>query len=1404
MRAGGRRVGEGAPEALGVTPEGDGVNVAVFSAHAERIDFCLFDAAGEREVERVALPERTGAVFHARVGDVPPGTRYGLRAHGPYAPREGHRFNPSRLLVDPYALALDRPFVYDPALRGFDPGAPDRPAGTDTAALVPKAVVTAPPAPAEPWRGGEPWSRTVISELHVRGFTMRHPGVPEPLRGTFAALGTPAVLDHLAALGVTAVELMPAAAWVDERHLPPLGLTNYWGYNPVAYLAPDPRLAPGGWAEVRAATRALNGRGIAVLLDVVYNHTGESDELGPTLSLRGLDNASYYRLLPDDPSRYVNDAGCGNILACDRGVVVRLVLDSLRAWVSHGGINGFRFDLAPTLGRRMSGFEREGPLLAAIEQDPLLRDLKLIAEPWDIGPGGYQLGQFNPRWGEWNDRYRDAVRRFWGGSGTPAELAGRVSGSADLFGWKRRPSRSVNFASAHDGFTLADLVAYTAKRNGANGENNRDGTDDNHSWNNGVEGETADPAVLAARLRDQKTLLATLLLSRGTPMLGPSTERGLTQGGNNNAYAQDNASTWTDWEGEVDLTGFIRRLIDFRLSAPALTDDHFLTGAPLDGDGVADVAWRLPDGRAPTPSDWDHPATGTLVAVLGARRDGAVSRVLVAFHAGSEPVDLVLPPARAGLCWRVAVDTARDDGAAERRMPGGATMVLAARSVVAAVEEPETVHTPQDDDASGDLLGRLAEAAGVAPDWFEMNGTRHAVADATKIAILNAMGFATGSAGELRDGLERLAARRDHRPLPETALAWEGEAPVLRVAGPPSPSLALTVAREDGTLDPVRLDLSDAPREQAVAVDGQPVERVQVRLPVLPVGRHRVWLDGRPDTACALTVAPRRCYLPPEIRAGRKAFGVAAQLYTLRSAGDQGIGDFSTLARLAEEAGGRGAQIVGLNPLHTLSAEHRDQVSPYYPTARRFLEPLYIDVTHPSVTGESAEVEQLLRARAPEIAELRALDAVDYGRVWALKRPILEASFAAFDDRRTRLPDDPDVVDFDRFVTEGAGPLADFALFSAVSDERGGDVWWTWPEALRRPDGPGAATYRDAHRARVDFQLYLQWLADRQLAGAAGAGKDAGLAFGFYRDLAVGTSHGGAEAWANQGVYAGGISVGAPPDAFSADGQTWGLPPPNPTAPGRAWLDTFAGLLAANMRHAGALRIDHAMGLSRLFWIPEGMPGGAGAYVHYPFEQMIGELALESQRARCLVIGEDLGTVAPGFRERLAEADVLSYRVLFFERDDALGFKPAADYPEKAVACVATHDLPTFSGWWRGAEIAERRALGSFTEAEADRASRDRAVERRKLAEAIGRPDLADEAEATSDLVGTVHRFAASAPSVLVMAQADDLAGEATAINLPGTGAERPNWRRRLKPDVDALFDTPLARAALPVREPGA
>ena len=645
---------EGRPEPLGVTPMLGGVNVAVVAPDATAVWFCLFDATGAVELARLPLVARSGDVWHGQVPGVTAGARYGLRAAGP---RDAvHRFNPAKLLLDPWAQAIDRPFRLHPSLWDDD---------QDSAPLMPKGIVCeAPPLPAVP--PPRPGPR-IIYELHVRGFTMLHPAIPEPIRGTFAALAHPAAIAHLRALGVTHVKLLPSAAGIDERHLPALGLTNYWNYNPVALLAPCPKLAPGGMAEIRATVDTLRRAGIGVILDVVFNHTGESDEHGPTLSLRGLANAAFYRFLPD--GRYANDAGCGNTLALDRPWPLRLVMDALRHWALHAGVDGFRLDLAATLGRRDHGFDANAPLLSAMRQDPVLRDRIIIAEPWDIGLGGYQLGAFPAGWGEWNDRFRDDVRRFWrGDSGMTGTLATRLAGSPDIFA-PRRLTDSVNYITAHDGFTCADLVSHERRHNDANGEQGRDGSAENFSWNHGVEGATDDPAIQARRAAVVRALLATLLLARGTPMLSMGDEAGRTQHGNNNAYAQDNALSWLDWPAmDIGLRDFTARLVRARLAHPALHADLALTGT--------DVSWLRLDGAFL--KDW-HQAC-SLVMLLR----HAAGRVLLAIHGDVSSAVLTLPAPRDGHAWHILADSA----APLRAGAVGTVLMMVGRSVVLLAEHP--------------------------------------------------------------------------------------------------------------------------------------------------------------------------------------------------------------------------------------------------------------------------------------------------------------------------------------------------------------------------------------------------------------------------------------------------------------------------------------------------------------------------------------------------------------------------------------------------------------------------------------------------------------------------------------------------------------------------------------------
>ncbi len=643
---------------LGATITPQGIRFAVWSSSARRLWVSLFDDTGARETTRLELEPQGEGVYALFVSGLAEGTRYGFRADGDYAPERGLWFDPDKLLTDPYTIEVDRPYQYHWRL------AAKRNEGVDTGSLMPKTVARALPQPLSKkpplFQPG-----SLIYELNVRSFTKLHPDVPEAQRGTIAALAHPAIIDHLKRLGVSAVELMPITASIDERHLPPLGLSNAWGYNPVTFMALDPRLAPGGLEELRDTVAALRKAGIGTILDLVFNHTGESDRLGPTLSLRGLDAPAYYRHLPD--GRLANDTGTGNTVACDHPIAREMVLDTLRHFVRHAGVDGFRFDLAPVLGRVDGAFDSDAPLLQAIAGDPVLADRMLIAEPWDIGPNGYQLGNFRPPFLEWNDRYRDDVRRFWrGDAGALGALATRLAGSSDVFGREGQPvSRSVNFIAAHDGMTLADIVAYERKHNAANGEQNRDGHNDNLSWNNGVEGDTDDTSVAEARFGDRCALLATLFASRGTIMLTAGDEFGRTQQGNNNAYAQDNALTWLDWAGRDQALGdYTAALSALRRAFPALTDTRFLTGQPAEGSDIPDVAWLTETGAPVGEGDWNDPARHRLVMLLG---DTGGDRLAVLVNGDRRQCVFSLP-VREGFEWRPAIEGQAVDIA--RTLPG--------------------------------------------------------------------------------------------------------------------------------------------------------------------------------------------------------------------------------------------------------------------------------------------------------------------------------------------------------------------------------------------------------------------------------------------------------------------------------------------------------------------------------------------------------------------------------------------------------------------------------------------------------------------------------------------------------------------------------------------------------------
>jgi glycogen operon protein len=679
------RIQTGRPYPIGPHVDARGANFALFSAHAERVELCLFDEHSRRETERIALPENSEGIWHGYLPGVQAGQLYGYRVYGPYVPQEGHRFNPHKLLLDPYAREIDGPFHIGDLHFGYRVGSQRGDLGMDrrdNARVMPKARLV---DESFSWGDDRPLRHalrdTVIYEMHVGGFTRKLPDIPTHLRGTFAGLREPAAIDHLRRLGITAVEFLPVHSWVNDRCLVEHHLRNYWGYNSIGFFAPDQRYGA-SHTEFKHTVATLHAAGIEVILDVVYNHTAEGNEMGPTLCFRGIDNASYYWLSPDSPRHTMDFTGCGNSLKLSHPRTLQMVADSLRYWVQVMHVDGFRFDLASTLARGPVGFDGNAPFLEVLAQDPVLAQVKLIAEPWDVGDGGYRVGGFPPGWSEWNDRYRQIMRRYWrGDGGIIGEVASRLSASADLFNHDaRRPSASVNFVTAHDGFTLRDLLSYNEKHNENNDEDNKDGSNDNASWNCGAEGPTEDESIIRLRQQLRRNLLATLLLSQGVPMILAGDEIGNSQGGNNNAYCQDNEIGWIDWSGRGvsgrDVTDFIAKLIHLRQSC-ALSHEHFLEGKIRNPSGRKDIAWHRADGQEMTEEDWHFPDARFLAVAI----DGDAP-ALVFLNAHWEPLKITVPSATGVTIWRTEIDTVEQSGIGHGALSPGDEFEMPVRALM--------------------------------------------------------------------------------------------------------------------------------------------------------------------------------------------------------------------------------------------------------------------------------------------------------------------------------------------------------------------------------------------------------------------------------------------------------------------------------------------------------------------------------------------------------------------------------------------------------------------------------------------------------------------------------------------------------------------------------------------------
>ena len=1266
----------GLPSPLGPTVQKGGVNFAVFSAHASAVYLCLFSRDGKTQTDQIALPARSGNIWHGFVKGLKAGQLYGLRADGPYAPHDGHRFNIHKLLIDPYAKNLFGDFIEHDAIYGYDVHSPEKDLSfstLDSAAYVPKSIVG---EPQFNWgKDAAPntaWSETIIYEAHVKGLTQQRSDIAPAARGTLTALSDPNIIAYLTELGVSAIELLPLQSFFTEPRLTKMGLTNYWGYNPINYFAPhNPYLGPNGQDAIQTAVKALHKAGIEVILDVVYNHTGESWELGPTLSYRGLDNKSYYSL-QDDKRYYVNHTGTGNTLDMSCPTVLDLTIESLRYWVKTLHFDGFRFDLAPTLARDPHDFNAAAPFLEAVKADPILSKVKLIAEPWDIGPGGYVLGQFPKGWAEWNDRYRDDVRSFWRGDHHAHQAAaGRLLGSADIFDHHERNSfSSVNLITAHDGFNLHDTVSYNEKHNHANGEDNRDGHGHNLSDNMGAEGPTHDPHIIAARRQRKKNMLATLLLSQGTPMILAGDEFGHSQQGNNNAYCQDSEISWLNWaEKDDELFAFTRALITLRKDYPHFTQGEFLHGETMPSSSAPNTDWIRPDGQTLHPGDWENAELSCFGLALSMAEQETLIVVFnrgkaCAFNFGHHTARLILSSG----------DT-KDDAP---NIPAHSVSVF-------------KISGPYLSQGRFDArVNELAHEHGIIESFRDITGHTHHAPIETKLKLLKAM---------------------------------------------------------DVDITALTPDLAEPKNSQNYT----PVFGAQT------------------------------------LRSAGGVWGVTAALYGLRSARNWGMGDFEDLAVLCETLAGQGADFLGINPVHALFPSAPHLYSPYSPSSRRYLNVMFI---------APDKCEDMPADFKVDLSALQAPEHIDYAAVYAAKRRAFEACYSEF----TALPKTHmRRKAFAQFTHDEGEALAHHALFEALFEtlpkaKQRYDGWKNFPKKYSAPTTKASRTFAKDNSARIEFYAYLQWLAHEQLSTAQSRAKAAGMSIGVYLDFAVGVVPGGSESWAQQEVFAKGVSLGAPGDAANPDGQMWNLLPFNPQKLAVHNYEPYRSALARAMSLGGAVRIDHILGHLRSFWIAD---DGQGGYVRYPFDGLMEMIAEESHGHDCLIFGEDLGTVPDDFRARMKAYDLMGCNVALIERDSHGQITPREQMRALSITAFSNHDFPTVTGFWEGEDFAWREALGIGDNPETLRWEKERReADKSEFLRRINWPDNSEQ-PMSAKLMAQLQEWLAASPALAFAVQLDDILLEKHQANVPGTTDEQPNWRRRAKLSLEELAIDPDAAMIL-------
>jgi len=1437
---------EGKPYPLGATWDGAGVNFALYSKHAKSVMLCFFDK-DYKESLCIPIRNRTHYIWHCYVEGIRPGQLYGYRVDGPYDPENGFRFNPSKVLLDPYALAIGRELIWSEEHFGYK--FPYNFREKDNRNNADKAILGAIIDPAFSWGNDKQldisWKDTIIYEAHVKGFTQLNPYVPEELRGTYLAFTTDEVIKYLKDLGITTIEFLPIQYSITEYHLYKQNKVNYWGYNPIAFFAPNPRYAydksvMGAINEFKTMVKVLHQAGFEVILDVVYNHTAEGDHTGPTLSFRGIDNLSYYRVYEEKKDLYVDFTGCGNTLNHQNHHVLQLVMDSLRYWITEMHVDGFRFDLASALARELYEVDRLTSFFAIIQQDPIISKVKLIAEPWDLGKDGYQVGNFPPGWSEWNGRYRDTVRRVINEfENNLSDFATRIAGSSDLYKKDdRKTYSSINFITCHDGFTLRDLVSYEKKHNEDNGLNNLDGSDVNYSRNYGIEGDTDDIKINLIRLKKQKLFLTTLFISQGVPMLLAGDELNRTQKGNNNAFCQDNEISYINWEENEysqELHTITKFLIQLRKQNEVFRRNEFFEGEEKKVMEVKDIYWIHKEGREMQEEDWHNElCLGILLpSEFGERFDFDTSlegdTFLILINFSNETIQFKIPEIITTR-WKIIYSTDRHLFITEEtedeieKMDHILQKIYKNRSNHHFLEEMEIYmsdglfYMPNEHIKINQysivilkadknwkeahvkrkyrlkLLEILIHNLGIQKQYFDLMGREYNLSNSEIFMIIRAMHLPVKDLSSLEVIYENYKNDLWFQGIQSSFVLSINQEKDLELTIPETIKKFKIQIKDKNQATVFEKEIEDYPIIESHTIAFSKFKKLKLIKTKInlnfqfDVGYYDIYVLHNSEiySKGKLMITPEKAYNDDKIYTG-----VWVQLYALRSSTNMGVGDFGDLKKLALILKKYRYNIIGLSPLHYV-LNQENMVSPYFPASRLMINPIYIDIFSIEEFHKSKNAIKKWKAYVDVFEQEKNSKVINYSLIYKIKKEIIYEIYKDFiiENNKNDL--------YKKFIKykENNHLLFFHALYETANDVFGKIKI---PGELYKLDSEFQKQFIQEYQDKIEFYSFIFYLAEQQFLNLVEELKKEGIYL--YLDLAVGCAPDQIEHIYFDNNYSYLFSktarAGAPPDQFSPNGQDWGIIVFNPFILKKFHYEPFILLLRRNLFNHTFLRIDHVMWLYRLYWIVREGSEKTATYVRYPEKDFFGILSLESHLNKGIIIGEDLGTVPEEVRNILEEKSILSWKVFYFEKINDEFIDPNS-YPLNCVATINTHDLPTLAGYWLGKDIEEKFKIGILTEQEAKKLLEIRNKERNKIIEMFNKKQyfkdkepLTEDSIFDSEIVYYFYRLLSETPSKIVLASIYDMMGESDQPNMPGTVNEYPNWRLRLSVPIEEIENNP-------------